>query len=173
MDYKELKLSDSDLARLLARQLWQGYDSGGISLGRSLKATILEAAFQIWPLPEFDDGSFDELKFCRYLQSEVQDRLIGKSTPISGQVLFGELEAQSDSLIIGLLLRCLFSLYETDSDQYFVMSEYKIMGQIIGLFECQREISLFADINYLEVINEADRRWRIRRKKELTERFGM
>lgn len=41
-------LDDAVLARLLLRIVWQGYDAGGISSGRSLRAFLSGSSFRIF-----------------------------------------------------------------------------------------------------------------------------
>lgn len=52
-------LDDAVLARLLLRIVWQGYDAGGISSGRSLRAFLLEAALEYLPEAKYDFGPMD------------------------------------------------------------------------------------------------------------------
>ncbi|MGE5392386.1 MAG: hypothetical protein ACM3NH_01450 [Candidatus Saccharibacteria bacterium] len=50
---------NEDLARLLLRILWQGYDADGISYGRSLRAFLLESARHYLPEVKLDFGPED------------------------------------------------------------------------------------------------------------------
>ena len=43
-------LPNEILARLFFRRLWQGYDSGGVSVGRSLRSDLVEAYTSLFPL---------------------------------------------------------------------------------------------------------------------------
>lgn len=58
-------ISKTELARIILRLVWQSFDRGGISMGRSPKSRILEAVMGIIPLPELDnldDFHQDEIK---------------------------------------------------------------------------------------------------------------
>jgi hypothetical protein len=58
MDVKEQSqfeyegLSDAQVARLIFRKLWQILDAGGLSMGRSMEAAILEVYTDFTPVPE-------------------------------------------------------------------------------------------------------------------------
>jgi hypothetical protein len=45
-----IDVSNTDLARMLMRVIWQIYDTGGISMGRSREAVLLESAMSLIPL---------------------------------------------------------------------------------------------------------------------------
>lgn len=48
-------LTNAELARLFFRELWQGYDSGGISCGRSMRSVLLEIYLDLVPIPDVPD----------------------------------------------------------------------------------------------------------------------
>lgn len=47
---KTTKKQRQQIARECLRQLWQLFDAGGISMGRSIEADLLEAAMDLIPL---------------------------------------------------------------------------------------------------------------------------
>ncbi len=68
------KLSDFDinvLIRLWFRLLWQKYDHGGISVGRSLRCDLLDCYLDFTPLP---DLQFSADEYYEGLESEILRR---------------------------------------------------------------------------------------------------
>lgn len=53
----QLEVSDATRARTLLTLLWRRYDYGGISMGRSYDAVLLEAAMDLLGPPDTDDVS--------------------------------------------------------------------------------------------------------------------
>lgn len=49
------KLPNETIARLFFRRLWQGYDSGGVSVGRSLRSDLVEVYTSLHPHEEDDN----------------------------------------------------------------------------------------------------------------------
>jgi len=55
------ELTNYELARLILRQLWQFQDAAGVSMGRSKRSVLLEAALHLLPMPEMHDPDFFRL----------------------------------------------------------------------------------------------------------------
>jgi hypothetical protein len=112
------QLPNETLARLFFRRLWQGYDSGGVSVGRSLRSDLVEVYLALHVLEEDDNYPLGLREFA----DEA-----GKRQPlISKQILFGDLSRLDiiPSHEIGLLciegLRVWYNLHadERTNDGY-------------------------------------------------------
>ena len=59
-------LTNAELARLFFRTLWQGYDSGGISCGRSMRSALLEVYLDLVQIPNLPDmmDLYEDEEFC-------------------------------------------------------------------------------------------------------------
>ncbi|MFC1775591.1 hypothetical protein ACFLY0_01925 [Patescibacteria group bacterium] len=107
-------LSDEELARLLLRQLWQCYDSGGISIGRSPESQLLEAVMNIIPLPDLVDMDrfySDDIMIEARIRFAVIER---ESCEMKQYALFQQNPTLSDNCLAYLLLKKLTNLYEKE-----------------------------------------------------------
>jgi len=141
-------LSNKDLARLLLRLLWQRYDVGGISMGRSPQSRLLEAVMGILPLP--DIAGIDSLLLGEMIE-EGRTRL---GVVTSGSQLFFSRDQliYLPNLCIGyLLLKKLSELFhELESSRGYPVSSYEkeVIDVAGGLLSADMVESLI-DINKL------------------------
>ncbi len=110
MKTEELKTFDTSvLIRLWFRLLWQKYDLGGISVGRSLRCDLLDCFLDFSPLPQFQCGA-DE--YSEGLEQEILIRPLVK--PHSTLVLedIGHYSKEQVALAgLGALLALEFSVH--------------------------------------------------------------
>lgn len=96
------ELSTEVLVRLWFRLLWQRYDHGGISVGRSRRCDLLDCYLDFTPLPELP-GSCDD--YYEGLEEELLARPLAPPPAIVRQSAFGTLsEADVARLGLGALL---------------------------------------------------------------------
>jgi len=66
------ELSDWHLIRLIMNRLWRIYDAGGVSLGRSLRCSLLEAITDTYPLERFENDLYlEDLRQLAYQREYV------------------------------------------------------------------------------------------------------
>src|ERR1700744_2034847 len=75
------------LARVLMRELWQLYDAGGISMGRGLRAGLLESV--MWDLyPNLQLGKDLRYKLAPSKLSEILEKKSLSNTPFQLPLFF-------------------------------------------------------------------------------------
>lgn len=132
------ELSDDNLVRLFFKKLWQGYDSGGVSIGRSLRSSLVEVYLAI--CEDCEDEMVRNLQIGLREIAEEADR---RASPKYRQMVLcsGEDASILPSVLIALL--CIEGLHnwynihqgEENSEGYianpfeyrFISSVHKIM----------------------------------------------
>ncbi len=99
-----IEYSDAEVARLLMTKLWRIYDAGGISMGRGLRAGLLESVIDIIPkvFGEVDEFLFDILEKIKNLSLSAE--------PIQ-LWLFDEVEFLPHDVFVGFVLEKLRQYY--------------------------------------------------------------
>jgi hypothetical protein len=130
MDFEHV--SDEDLARILMRFLWQQYDAGGVSMGRSLRSAMLEIVLWIIPFPR-KIKLFEE-SFLNFSKALVEARSRVKSGVPTQLVFDFGLEHMPDRHFVSLLFDAMVRWYENDQHfhQYPLSSEREILLAICG-----------------------------------------
>lgn len=108
-------LDNAVLAHLLLRIVWQGYDAGGISAGRSLRAFLLESAIEFLPEAKYDFGPGD----YPVAEAEAENRLANGWPPVQ-MMLFpgrGRIDRLMDGQFAQVLLAEIQRWYRSQRDE--------------------------------------------------------
>jgi hypothetical protein len=153
------EVSDEVLARLFFRRLWQGYDSGGFSVGRSLQSNLVEAYMSLSCLYSINEFELDLKDFAQ----EAEHR-----EPVScRQMILGNLDnlsviSSSDIPLLCIEALCVwYKIHDNERcgqgyianswEHRFIVSVCKIMP--IPLFPFFK-----SDEDILKIWVEADKR---------------
>lgn len=152
-------LSNPQIARVLMRQLWQGYDAGGISMGRSPEARLLEAAMKIVPLPFV-------VTLERFTPSYIireSKKIINNTQVCSNQMLLQPDQIEffgSDLLAFFLLCKlCRIYIEKLSSNEYTLPSwELNIINTAIEFLLPDIYVYQISPLSPEKLIEEANRR---------------
>ena len=156
-----VEYSDRQLARTLIRGLWHIYDSGGVSCGRSLRATLIEEVIRLW-----ESDNFPTVETISAILEDVQSHARQMTLQ---HLLFVDLKLLSDVELIRLLLAKLHEWYENDAilhDEPLGFYEFSIMHSICELLHIDARAQKFfrQNLKYSieDLIEETKRRYRLK-----------
>ncbi len=155
-------ISDDVLARIFFKRLWQSYDSGGFSVGRSIQSNLLESYLhlnQYDNLPEFPLG-------LREFAEEADRRC----SFIYRQTVFGDLENLSTISNHDISLLCIDALrtwYHTYKDvktpQGYLANtwESRFVDSVYKIMPIPNFVKFESNEDFVKIWKEADDRIRI------------
>lgn len=167
-------LSDLELARLLLSRLWRTYDAEGISVGRSLRAALVEEINSIILCPEVGEN---EIELANLIQ-EADRRLKSKENSRETQLLLwpDELCFLDDVSLSYVLLLVLLDWYAKDAikSEHPLNWERGIVLKIARLWRYENHCEHLEPKSMegvVDVLAETKDRFRARWKKELEEQY--
>jgi len=153
-------IPDHLLVRLFFRRLWQGYDAGGISVGRSIQASLLEAYLGLNYYEKLPNVALDLKGFA--------DEADSRNPIIERQTLFGNLDNLSIvsshdlSLLCIEALRVWYQIHHNEiNTQGYVANplEGKYVTSICNIMPIPFFTDLKSDNDFMKVWKEAGDRF--------------
>lgn len=170
------RLRTDFLVRCLLRQIYQIYDHGGISSGRSYSSDLLDSAIDIFPEYVLDPDKFRSSDVL----AELKRRKDSKKKLV--RVFFGgPLESWNSFSIIFLLLKNLVDWTEKrymeqlgkekETQDYLVsQAERELLAAAIGMFSFDQKS--LPEISVKDLTEESYQRWAIERRKKQKKELG-
>jgi hypothetical protein len=163
-------LTNDELARLILRQLWQFHDAGGVSMGRSLRNVLLEAAIHMMPMPEMrnpDASNIPEL----FEEAAKRKRIIPRRMKTAPR-----LKQISNRTLAILALHELRAWYQADAEKNPHMPltfEWRVADLAVGLLPLPRGFKKPASWSLEDVVEEARERYRRHIRREMEQQLQM
>ncbi len=161
--------SNYGLARMIMKFLWRCYDSGGVSMGRSLRAGLLEACTNILPQPPeyeiWDEDILDAVDMWGLVEEADKRTQARKSNEVQ-LVLFQEVEFIPDWEFSCLTISRLVEWYANEAlkSEWDFGSERKVVYALFSFMRGPHIIKQFSDIydtlTPLHLIEDGRRRYR-------------
>jgi len=163
------KIGTEGLARLLVRQLYQIYDYGGISAGRSYSSLLLESAKDIMRPPKVSNY---DLWFSSELVDEAERRAKEGRNLI--QLSFCEKVSSWKNLSIAFLLLRKLSVWVANlkpngpEEREAGFEEKLIISAVLGLFIAEENPAVPVE----KLVEQASLRLRVKHQRESKRRLG-
>lgn len=166
-------MSSYSLVRMLMTKLWRIYDSGGVSVGRSLRAGLLESTTNLLSHVQEDAGIDIDTVETWDLRDEVFRRVQHGLIDTAQPVLFLSLAHIPDWNFACLVFEALLAWYEQDAKAHPwpLTAESEIARAIWQCMAGAQHVQQFRDARITfdprSLIAESDTRFRERMKREI------
>ena len=149
------------MVRALMRRLWQKYDAGGHSMGRSPRSKLLEAAMYEFPsedLPQIPDDTWETFR-------DIQKLVRGDEFVECHSAILSEL---SPEMYVTLVMKAIRDL--TRREVHPSIIEENLIRTVLHLLRAKRRIQAYRDkggrqVSDRDLIEEGQRRIRERSEK--------
>jgi hypothetical protein len=174
-------LSDYVLARLLIRKLWQMYDNGGVSMGRSLRASLLESILPLLPeLTDEESGLSEKVGVWELYREGERRRKINKKVEkqkFTQPLLFVSLPYISNATLFCLVIDAILDWYKADEKKsdFPLVHQKDIVEMILYILSnCfyKKQFARRRKYGYEELIEEVGNRGRVKMEMDLRQRLG-
>lgn len=144
-------ISPHALVRMTLTHLWRGYDVGGVSMGRALRASLVETITNIWPMVAKSGGVHIDSVSIFELEDELARRCrIGKRMK-KRECKTLSLKRLSRFYYVCLVLQALAWWYKKDEkSEYPFSSEQRIVKTLLLYVRAKENLSY---------LHQKKRRW--------------
>lgn len=153
-----VQVDDWQLVLLIMNRLWRMYDSGGVSVGRSLRASLLESITGLTRISDYCNHEYE-------IDDFIVEAKMRQGTKYSGQLFLDlGLAGVPNQLFFRFLVREMKLWYQDDmrTNKFPLDYERKIVDTMYELLCCNDYLQQFdkADIIYTkeELLQEAENR---------------